>query len=195
MSLSIEKPEENKIEEVLKVGLMTLEELASYLRVTKKTIYRLLEGGRIPAIKVGHQWRFDKDSIDNCLCDSSKKGVVNILVVDDDEGICSLFRDALEESRYTVMTVNSSSKGLELIKDQNFSLVFLDLKMPKIDGAELFGRIRKIRPDLPVTIITGYPDSDLMMKALAYGPLGVMNKPFSGSGILAAVNNYLRFVD
>jgi len=174
---------------------MTLEELASYLRVTKKTIYRLLEKGSIPAIKVGHQWRFDKASIDSWLREGSKKETVNILIIDDEEEICSLFKDTLEESRYTVMTVNSSSKGLEIIKDQGFSLVFLDLKMPIIDGAELFGRIRKIRPDLPVTIITGYPDSDLMMKALAYGPLGVMNKPFSGSDILAAVNNYLRFVD
>jgi FixJ family two-component response regulator len=46
---------------------------------------------------------------------------------------------------------------------------------------------------LPVTIITGYPDSDLMIKALTHGPLGVLSKPFSGSDILAAVDTYLRF--
>ena len=175
--------------------LMTLEELANYLRVTKTTIYRLLERGHIPAKKVGHQWRFDKASIDTWLRESSKKGVINILVVDDDEEICSLFKDALEESGFAVTTVNSSSKGLELVKDQDYSLVFLDLKMPEMDGAEFFKRIKEIKPNLPVTIVTGYPDSDLMMKALTYGPLGVMNKPFSGSEIMAAVNNYLRFGD
>jgi excisionase family DNA binding protein len=174
------------------MGLMTLEELASYLRVTKKTIYRLLERGHIPARKVGRQWRFDKASIDTWLRESSKKEPVNILVIDDDEEICSLFKDALEESGFAVTTVNSASKGLELIKDQDYSLVFLDLKMPEMDGAELFKRIKEAKPNLPVTIVTGYPDSDLMMRALTYGPLGVMNKPFSGSDILAAVNNYLR---
>jgi excisionase family DNA binding protein len=175
--------------------LLTPEELAHYLRVTKRTIYRLIERRRIPARKVGHQWRFDKVSIDTWLRESSKKGAVNILVVDDDEEICSLFKDALVESGFTVTTVNSSSKGLELIKDQDYSLVFLDLKMPEMDGAELFKRIKEVKPNLPVTIVTGYPDSNLMMKALTYGPLGVMNKPFSGSDILAAVNNYLRFGD
>ncbi len=47
--------------------LMTLEEVAAYLRVTKKTIYRLLKQGKIPATMVGHQWRFDRASIDEWL--------------------------------------------------------------------------------------------------------------------------------
>ena len=47
--------------------LMTVQELAYYLRVTKKTIYRLLRRGDIPAIKVGKQWRFDKAAIDEWL--------------------------------------------------------------------------------------------------------------------------------
>ena len=47
--------------------LMTLQEVAVYLRVTDKTIYRLLKQGSIPATKVGHQWRFDKASIDEWL--------------------------------------------------------------------------------------------------------------------------------
>jgi excisionase family DNA binding protein len=177
------------------MGLMTLEELADYLRVTKKTIYRLVEKGRIPAIKVGHQWRFDKSSIDTWLQESSKKEAVNILVVDDDEEICSLFKDALEEPKFKITTTKDSFEGLKLIKNQDYDVVFLDLKMPDMDGAEVFRRIKEVKPDLPVTIITGYPDSDLMTKALAYGPLGVMNKPFSSSDILVAINTYLRFKD
>ena len=66
--------------------------------------------------------------------------------------------------------------------------------MPGMDGAELIGQIRLTKPELPVTIITGYVNSDLMMRALAHGPLGVMSKPFRGSDILTAVNNYLRLV-
>ncbi len=173
--------------------LMTLEEVANYLRVTKKTIYRLLEGRSIPSIRVGHQWRFDKASIDVWLHQNSTEMAANILVIDDDETICSFFKDTLEETGHTVTTTTESSKGLELVKERDYDLVFLDLKMPVMDGAELFRQIRVAKPELPVTIITGYSDSDLMMSALAHGPLGVMNKPFSGSDIMTAVNNYLCF--
>ena len=172
---------------------MTLEEVADYFRVTKKTIYRLLEKRIIPARKVGRQWRFDKDSIDVWMRQSSPEAIANILVVDDEETICSLFLNTLEEVGHKVTIASESSKGLELVKDQDYDLVFLDLKMPGMDGAELFRQIRLTKPELPVTIITGYPNSDLMMKALAYGPFGVMKKPFSGSDIIGAVNNYLRF--
>ena len=173
--------------------LMTLEEVASYLRVTKKTIYRLLERRGIPATKVGRQWRFEKAAIDDWLRQSSVEKVANILVIDDDETICSLFKDTLEELGHAVTTVRESSKGLELVKDRDYDLVFLDLKMPGMDGAQLFRRIKVAKPKLPVTIITGYPDSELMRSALAHGPFGVMNKPFRGSDILTAVENYLRF--
>jgi FixJ family two-component response regulator len=61
-----------------------------------------------------------------------------------------------------------------------------------MDGAELFHQIKIVRPRLPVTIITGYPDSDMMARALAHGPFGVMSKPFGESDIVAAVKNFLR---
>lgn len=173
--------------------LMTLEELSKYLKVTTKTVYRMIEKRAIPVQKVGHQWRFDKASIDNWLQQSSANKSANILVIDDDETICSLFKDTLEAAGYIVTTVNISFQGLELVKNQEYDLVFLDLKIPEMDGAELFRQIRLAKPGLPVTIITGYPDSDLMMKALNHGPLGVLSKPFRASDILAAVYTYLRF--
>jgi excisionase family DNA binding protein len=173
--------------------LLTLEELANYLRVTEKTIYRLLDKRSIPATKVGRQWRFDKSSIDTWLHQKSTEAITHVLVIDDDEAICSLFKDTLEETGHLVTTVNQPSQALELIQNGDHDLVFLDLMLSGTDGAELFRQIRAIKPDLPVTIITGYPDSDLMMKALNYGPLGAMKKPFMSTDILTAVNNYVRF--
>jgi len=172
--------------------LMTVEEVASYLRVTKKTIYRLLKRGSVSATKVGHQWRFDKASIDEWLLQKPAETRANILVVDDEEVVRLLFKKTLEELGHSVITAESAADGLELVKKQDFALVFLDLKMPGMDGAELFRQIKTIKPKLPVTIITGYPDSDMMVRALAQGPCGVMNKPFSESDIVAAVNVFLR---
>ncbi len=171
--------------------LITVQEVADYLRVTKKTIYRLLERGGIPATKVGQQWRFDKTSIDGWLQRSSVGVKANILVVDDEEVVRSLFKETLEESGHKVITAKTASEGLELVKQQDFDLVFLDLRMPGMDGTELFRQIKTIKPRLPVTIITGYPDSDMMARAMAHGPFGVMNKPFGESDIVTAVSNFL----
>ena len=61
----------------------TVEELAEYLRLTKRTIYRLLKGGNIPAVKVGHKWRFNKEFIDEWLNPPKGGAKRRILVIDD----------------------------------------------------------------------------------------------------------------
>ena len=172
--------------------LMTVGEVADYLRVTEKTIYRLLERGRIPATKVGRQWRFDTSAIDKWLRKNSSRPQAQILVVDDEEVVRSLFKDTLEELGHKVITAENAASALEVVQQQELGLVFLDLKMPGTDGAELFRQIKAAKPRLPVAIITGYPDSDIMARALAQGPFGVMNKPFGESDIITAVNNFLR---
>jgi len=174
--------------------LMTVSEVADYLRVTKKTIYRLLMRGKIPATKVGNQWRFAQRSIDGWLQRNSVKAKANILVVDDEEVVRLLFKAILEELGHRVITAETAAKGLELVKQQDFALVFLDLKMPGMDGAELFRQIKTIKPKLPVIIITGYPDSEIMARALTYGPFGIMNKPFGEADIVNAVNSFLRVI-
>jgi len=172
--------------------LMTVDEVADYLRVTEKTIYRLLKQGKIPAAKVGNQWRFDTTLVDEWLQQNSVRAKANILVIDDEETIRLLFKETLAELGHRVITAETGFEGLELVKQQDFDLVFLDLKMPGMVGDELFGRIKAIKPRLPVTIITGYPDSGMMKRALAYGPFGVMNKPFGESDIVAAVTSFLQ---
>ena len=171
--------------------LMTVKEVAAYLRIARKTVYRLLKRGEIPVIRVGIQWRFDKTSIDEWLLQKPAETRTNILVVDDDETIRSLFKETLESIGHEVVAVETGPKGLELIKQQDFTMVFLDLKMPDIDGAELFRQIKTIRPKLPVIIITGYPNSEIMARALVYAPFALMNKPFNAVDIITAVNTFL----
>lgn len=172
--------------------LMTVEELGQYLRFTKKTIYRLLKQGSIPAVKIGNKWRFDKAAIDRWLHHNMEGARARILVVDDDELIRSLFKETLEEEGHTVVTASASVEGLDCVKRWDFDLVFLDLKMPDMDGAELLKQIRSTKPGLPVTIITGYPGSEMMERAFRQGPFGVMDKPFDASDIIAAVNSFLH---
>lgn len=171
--------------------LMTLQELADYLRVTPKTIYRLLRQRDIPAVKVVHQWRFERSAIDEWLQQRSQAARANVLVIDDEEMIRELIKVTLEESGYNVLTADTSSRGLEIARQRDIDLVFLDLKMPGMDGAEVFRQLKAFKPRVPVIIITGYPDSDIMARALEQGPFGVMNKPFTEADIVTAANNYL----
>ena len=173
--------------------LMTVQEAADYLRVTKKTIYRLLRQGKIPATKVGKQWRFDRAAIDEWLRQGSSPSGAAILVIDDEESVRLLFKQTLEEEGHRVVAAENGFDGLEQVKQQDFDLVFLDLKMPGMVGDELFGRIKAIKPRLPVTIISGYPDSGMMKRAMAQGPFGVMGKPFGAQDIITAVANFLHF--
>ena len=173
--------------------LMTLEEVANHLRVNEKTIYRMLNEGDIPAMKIGHLWRFKVAEIDEWLNRKTvKSNKPEILVIDDDKTICFLFEDTLKDTGYAITTANDPCQGLELVKDRDYAMIFLDLKMPGMDGAELFKHIRASKPNLPVTIITGYPDSNLMMRALAHGPFGIMRKPFKESDILTVLNSNIR---
>ena len=64
--------------------LMTIEELGEHLRVTKRTIYRMLKRGAIPALKVGSKWRFDRETIDKWLRQQANGTRLRILVIDDD---------------------------------------------------------------------------------------------------------------
>jgi excisionase family DNA binding protein len=172
---------------------MTVQDLAEYLKVTVKTIYRLLERGSVPATRVGHLWRFERNAIDTWLRESTRKATAHILVIDDDATVGSLFKEALAGTGHIIEDVHDSIRGLEIVKRGNYDIVFLDLVMPGINGAAVFKQIKLAKPELPVVIITGYPDSEFMMSALASGPFGIMKKPFTGSDIIAAVNNYLRF--
>lgn len=171
--------------------LMTVEELEQYLRLTRKTIYKLLKQGSIPAIKIGKKWRFDKEAIDKWLHQNMEATKVQILVVDDDELVRSLFKETLEEEGHTVVTADTSAKGLAYIIQRDFDLVFLDLKLPQTDGAEILREMRGIKRELPVVVITGYPGSEMMERALEQGPLSVMPKPFGASDVVTIVNRFL----
>ena len=115
-----------------------------------------------------------------------------ILVVDDDELIRSLFKETLEEQGHTVVTADTSAKGLAYVIQHDFGLIFLDLKMSGTDGAEILREMKGIKRKLPVVIITGYPDSEVMERAMKQGPLGIMLKPFDDSDIINTVTNFLH---
>lgn len=157
--------------------VLTLEEAAQYLKVAKPTLYRLLEDGKIPAFKVGNQWRFTKELIDKWLWDQLPKKK-NVLVVEDEKLVAMDIKKIINSEGHEVTTAHSGIEALRVIEDSTIDLVFLDLVLPDITGVEVLKGIKKAKSDLPVVIITGYPDSEIMNQALELGPISALKKPF-----------------
>jgi DNA-binding NtrC family response regulator len=88
----------------------------------------------------------------------SSGGKERILLVDDEEGIAELLAKILEQQGFRVVTRTTSTGALELFREEpdRFDLVITDQAMPKMSGTELIGAMKKIRPDIPMILYTGY---------------------------------------
>lgn len=100
------------------------------------------------------------------------------LVVDDEQTTRAFMSRAIARHGWRCVTASGGSEALERVADERFDLIFLDLAMPGMNGAETFGGIRRIDPGANVVISTAYPDSELMAQALRVGRFSLLPKPF-----------------
>ncbi len=167
--------------------LMTVDELASYLHFSKKTIYNMVKEKTLPVIRIGERMRFSRSEIDEILKRRNKK-MINILVIDDTESVCNVMRRVLENEGHMVVTATSGEGGLENLAEIKFDHIFVDLYMPDMNGVDTLRHIREIDASVPITLITGRPDSMLIEQARSYGIQRVVCKPFSTGEVLSAIN-------
>ena len=113
--------------------------------------------------------------------------IKSILIVDDDENICTICRRILEENGYTVRVANDGQKGLELIEQSVPDLLLLDLNLPEITGPAVLKKIRELKLPITIVLITAFGDSVLMEQALEFSPFTVLRKPFAANDILRIV--------
>lgn len=158
--------------------LMTVKETSEYLRIPLPTVYYLVQRGQLPAIQIGGRWRIKRSLLDrDVLRKEESSGQPTVLVVDDDPALQSLFKQFLKKAGFGRIVVGTGEDALAHCEKKQFDLVFLDLKLPDISGDELYTQIKQMCPDLPIVIITGYPDSEILSRILANGPVTVIQKP------------------
>lgn len=161
---------------------------AEMLGVHTETIRRLARKGELPSFKVGKDWRFRKDVLMEWMEKSFHINTLGyILVIDDDPGIRRLIRRHLENEGYHVITATDGREGLEVVSSNNVQLVLLDLKMPGMMGPEIIAEIKKTHPHLAIIIVTGYPDSQLMMEVNVLCPVMLIAKPIDKRILIEAV--------
>ena len=117
-----------------------------------------------------------------------------ILIIDDEESVRKSFLLALEDDGYDVDTAASGEEGIRSIKKHRPDLIFLDLKMPGMNGVDTLREIRKIDVDVSVYVITAFLKEflDLLNAAVKQGvKFEVLNKPIESQQIRALVKGAL----
>lgn len=157
--------------------LMTVKETSEYLRIPLPTVYYLVQRGQLPAVQIGGRWRIKRSLLDRDVLKTGEGGQPTVLVVDDDIQLQSLFKQFLKKAGFSRIVVGTGTDALAAADKQRFDLVFLDLQLPDMPGDEVYRRLKEMHSDLPIVIITGYPDGEILNKILSGGPVMVIKKP------------------
>lgn len=121
-------------------------------------------------------------------------GAETILVVEDDEALRKLITDLLGSAGYKVLQAANGDAALQLIMkyDQHLDLVLTDMLMPAMSGMELSGRLRQMRPDLKVLLMSGYAGDLIARYRLSGGEIMLIEKPFTRHGLLTKIRAALQ---
>lgn len=125
-----------------------------------------------------------------------------ILVVDDEPDVTDLFRQQfrreLRSGRFTMDFAHSAAEALDRIAvpdGTSLILMFSDINMPGMTGLELLPKVKALRPDVPVIMITAYGDAETRRKALDGGAAGLLTKPIDFAALRDEVDRRLSEVD
>jgi DNA-binding NtrC family response regulator len=117
---------------------------------------------------------------------------MKILVVDDDAIVIKSCRRILEAEGFEVTTAPSADEALEKIKNYEFDLLLMDVKMPKHDGIFLMREIKKNWPDIPIIVMSGYPTPETIADVLKLGATQFIPKPFRPDELTKVVRQVLQ---
>src|SRR3989442_13766521 len=166
---------------------LTTEEVLEYLQVNLRAVYRLVKAGKIPAVRVGRQWRFRKRDMDAWLDSQRPRGGgprpapapmprpvpgttrPRILVVDDEASIRDLLAKTLALAEYDVDVAPDGRSALDRMRLYPYDLLIADLKMPGMDGLAVIREAKRYKADLPVIIITGLSTQSSAVQAARPG--------------------------
>ena len=118
----------------------------------------------------------------------------NVVIVDDEEMVLTSLSSLLSlETDYNIKTFLSSEEALDHIKNEETDLVISDFLMPEMDGITFLGKVRKIKPEIPRIILTGYADKENAIKAInEVGLFQYIEKPWNNDDILNVLRNGLE---
>ena len=116
-----------------------------------------------------------------------------ILIIEDEASIRRVLVKILteENTQYEVFEAEDGLAGTEMIKNADFDLVLCDIKMPKMDGVEVLEAVKKIKPEIPMVMISGHGDLDTAVNTMRMGAFDYISKPPDLNRLLNTIRNAL----
>lgn len=116
-----------------------------------------------------------------------------ILIIEDEDAIRRVLKNILSEENksYVIEEASDGEEGLKKIKQDDYDLVLCDIKMPKIDGVELLGEVKNLKPEIPFVMISGHGDLQTAVNTMKLGAFDYISKPPDLNRLLNTVRNAL----
>lgn len=187
-------------------AFLTTDEVLAYLQVNLRTVYRLIDAGKLPAVRVGRQWRFRRRDIDAWLDQQRAastpgpdapaavpvlKGPRRILVVDADAAARDVAAIALRDAGHTVDTAPDGVVGATRLGANDYDLVVTELRLPALEAFAMLREARRRRPKIRAMVITAHSSEPAAIEALNFGITGYLVKPARAGDIVATATRVL----
>ena len=117
---------------------------------------------------------------------------INILVVDDQIGMLETFTDILADKGFHVEAAEDGFTAIDKVKEKFYDIIFMDIKMPGINGVQTFREIKKINDKVRVIMMTAYAVEDLVKEAIEEGAYTVVYKPFDMENVIRTIERVLK---
>ena len=119
-----------------------------------------------------------------------------ILIVDDDIKFCETFKNNLEEMKYNITTFYSGIQAIRYVEENDIDIIFIDVKMPVLNGLETYLAIKNINPEITTVMVTGYghePEiADIVKRALSETVYICLYKPIDINKVISLINEITR---
>ena len=119
---------------------------------------------------------------------------ISILIVDDEESVRDSLFNWFTEDGYRVESAENAKKALTMLESESFDIILADIKMPGMDGLEMLRRIKSLKPDSIVIVMTAFATVDTAVKALKDGAFDYVTKPFDPDDLTHLIRNATKQV-
>ena len=133
---------------------------------------------------------FDIESIISIIESALQRTL--IMVVDDHFADRETLKELLEERGYRVVAAKTGAEALVRVKEKHFNIIFLDIRLPDVDGTIIFEQVKAIDPEVAVIMMTGYSEEQLVRRAISHGAYTCIYKPFDVEKVVTVVDEICR---
>ncbi len=114
---------------------------------------------------------------------------MKVLLIDDEEDMNLIFSSITKDEGYEIIAVDTAERGISVVSEDDIGAVFLDLKLPGMDGMSALRKIKGEKPELPVVIITGYETIETAVEAIKLGAYDYFVKPIPLEKLKVTIRN------